>query len=76
MHLTVLGNSAEVARPALNFVIRAVVLVAMIYAAVIGLSYGGIFGWTIGVIAALVGVLDALRLVGAAQAVRARASQR
>jgi hypothetical protein len=48
----------------------------MIYAAVVSLSYGGIFGWTIGLIAALVGVLDALRLVGAAQAVRARASQR
>jgi hypothetical protein len=65
-----------VARPALNFAIRAVVLVAMVYAAIVSLSYGGIFGWAIGFIAALVGVLDALRLVGAAQAVRARASQR
>jgi len=65
-----------VTRPASNFVIRAVVLVAMTYAAVVSLSYGGIFGWTIGLIAALVGVLDALRLVGAAQAVCARATQR
>jgi len=75
MHLTLPGNSAEVARPALNFAIRAVVLVAMVYAAVVSLSFGSIFGWTIGFIAALVGVLDALRRVGAAKAVRARASQ-
>ena len=62
----------EMAGALLNFVIRAAVLVAEIYAVVISLRYGGIFGWAVALIALLVGALDVVRLVGAAQALRSR----
>jgi hypothetical protein len=59
-----------VTKAALNFVIRLLVLGALVSAIIFSLRYGGILGWTFAIFWSLIGVLDAVRLVGATEGVR------
>ena len=57
-------------KAALNFVVRLLVLGALVSAIIFSLRYGGILGWTFAIFWALIGLLDAVRLVGAAEGIR------